>query len=58
MGAIPQNVWVVTNLSRFVKHKNDMNVPAALATGCLIFELSKLRFRAHNYYLMGLFKRG
>ena len=46
LGAIPQYVWVVNNLLYFVKHKNDMNVPAALqklATGCLIFELYKLK---------------
>ena len=43
LGAIPQNVWVVTNLLYFVKHKNNMNVPAALATGCLIFKLYKLK---------------
>ena len=38
----------------FVKHKNDIHVPAcstpeAIAIGCLVFEPSRLRFRAHSY---------
>ena len=38
-----------------------MHVPVALqklATDCSVFELAKLRFRAHNYlYLMDFLKR-
>ena len=62
-----QGVWQVKSLRKhgllytFVKHKNDMYASAApqkLAIGCLVFEQSKLRFRAHSYYYDKLFKRG
>ena len=56
-----QEVWQVQSLMKvwlqyFTKHKNDMHAPAALqrlAIGCLVFELSKLKFRAYNYFLKG-----
>ena len=41
----------------FIKHNNDIHVPAAfqnlcmyVAIECLVFELSKLRFRAPNLF--------
>ena len=43
----------------FIKYKNDIHAPAALqklAEGCLVFELLKLKFRAHNFYLMDILK--
>ena len=56
VGAIPQKVY---GLLYFVKYKND-NIMCTCKTleaiGCLIFELSKLRFRAYTYlmdYLKG-----
>ena len=47
-------VWLA---SYIIKHKNKC--PAALqklAIACLVFELSKLRLRAHNLF-DGLFER-
>ena len=44
----------------FIKHKNDMHVPAVLkklAIGCLVFELLKLKCRAHILFDR-LLKRG
>ena len=40
-------------LLNFIEHKNDMNASGALqklAIGCLVFKLSKLKFRAHNLF--------
>ena len=51
-----QQMWWVQSLMKvyvatFIRHKNDMHVPAALqklTIGGLVFELSKLKFRARN----------
>ena len=40
-------------LLNFIEHKNDMHASGALqklAIGCLVFKLSKLKFRAHNLF--------
>ena len=58
-------MWWVQSLMKvcvaiFIRHKNDMHAPAALqklTIGCLVFELSKLKFRERNLD-DGLFKRG
>ena len=42
-----KEVWWLQSL---MKVWDDMRAPAAVAIGCLAFELSKLRFRGHNLF--------
>ena len=52
-------VGAAYELLYFIKYKNDINAPVALqklAIGCLVYELLKLKFRAHNFCLMEILK--
>ena len=48
-GCKPSEVWVIFDKAQ-EWHACTCSTPEVIATGCLVFELSKLRFRGHNLF--------